>query len=379
MSDQRDQLPNDGSESVDEDMLFVVEDVDESSTRPTRAASAARPPSKGKRPDASASTRLPTGESRVIVGSRKPRNPLYDKLAKHAPWAVGVIILCLLAPRAVIWIENMHWRSLAQKIETVTHRPQPAPEPDEGADASTAPGSDGSDTALAAETPAATLMEQAAASPGTETSAASPSLDEYLSKLDDKERADLHAVASEPTEEEPTEQAKDEDRHPEREETIIELKNGHQFRGMVKKMTDDQITLSYAKGQYTFARADVNQIIPPGSREYQPIESFPEAFVRLKRGSACFRAHVLKDSSDRVVLGYAAGKLTFARAEIADIKYVVPDEAPFTATLPHFELPAPPPEEDKASDDDSSSSDGASASVPETDGSGSGENHENGR
>jgi len=362
MSDQRDQLPNDGSESVDEDMLFVVEDTDDSSTRPSRGSSAPRPAARPK--ERTTSTRLPTGESRVIVGSRKPYNPVYGKIAKHGLWVLGVAILAALTPHAVTWVQSRHWTSLVHKIETVAQAPTQTPESDPGFDASAGD----SQPLLADATPeppseATTLVQETAAA--TTPPAEQPSIDEYLAKLDPRDLEDMEKNKVPEGDSQGT--AQDDAKRPEREETIIELKNGSQFRGLVKKMTDDQITLTYAKGQYTFTRAEVSHIIPPGSREYQPYSAFPEAMVRLKRGGS-FRAHVLKDSSDRVVLGYAAGKLTFTRAEVADIKYVIPDEAPFSATLPHFEVPAPPPED---AEEDHPSEDDASAAVPEENGSAS--------
>jgi hypothetical protein len=366
MSDQRDQLPNDGSESVDEDMLFVVEDADDSSPRPSRASSASRATAKPK--ERTTSTRLPTGESRVIVGSKKPHNPLYGKIAKHGLWAMGIAILCVLTPPAVTWLQSRHWTSLVHKIETVAQAPQPAqtPESDPGIDESNGDSQPLlGDATPAPQSEAATLMQEttAATTPAVEQ----PSIDEYLAKLDPQELENIEKNKEPEGDAQGTTQ--DDAKRPEREDTIIELKNGSQFRGLLKKMTDDQITLSYAKGQYTFTRAEVSHIIPPGSREYQPYSAFPEAMVRLKRGGS-FRAHVLKDSSDRVVLGYAAGKLTFTRAEVADIKYVVPDEAPFSATLPHFEVPAPPPED---AEEDRPAEDDASAAVPDENGSGSAE------
>src|SRR5262245_2841537 len=133
MSDQRDQLPNDGSESVDEDMLFVVEDADDSSTRPSRGANAPRAAASARpKGPKTTSTRLPTGESRVIVGSRKPHNPIYGKIARHASWVLGVAILCALAPHAVTWLGSRHWSRLVHKVE-LAHT-IPAPESDQGSD-----------------------------------------------------------------------------------------------------------------------------------------------------------------------------------------------------------------------------------------------------
>src|SRR5262245_36030664 len=127
MSDQRDQLPNDGSESVDEDMLFVVEDVDDSSSsRSGRGSAAPRAPAR-PRGETTASTRAPTGESRVIVGSLKPRNPLYGKLAKHGAWVAGLAILCLLAPYALTWIGKLRLNRLVQTASHALKKPDPAP------------------------------------------------------------------------------------------------------------------------------------------------------------------------------------------------------------------------------------------------------------
>src|SRR5262245_60809108 len=185
MSDQRDQLPNDGSESVDEDMLFVVEDTDDSSPRASRGSTAPRAAARPK--ERTTSSRLPTGESRVIVGSRKPHNPLYGKLAKHGLWVLGVAILAGLTPHAVTWLQGRHWTSLVHKIETVgqTQPPAQTPESDPGLGES----SGDSQPLLADATPAppseaTTQMQETAA---TTPPAEQPSIDEYLAKLDPRD------------------------------------------------------------------------------------------------------------------------------------------------------------------------------------------------
>ncbi|MEW6742599.1 MAG: hypothetical protein AB1486_07555 [Planctomycetota bacterium] len=106
-----------------------------------------------------------------------------------------------------------------------------------------------------------------------------------------------------------------------KDETIVELKNGNYFKGKIKKLSDDAITLYYDKGEYTFSMLELKQIVPPGSREYLPLDRFPEASVCLANGSR-FRGRVIKDDEEKIVVGYPAGRLTFRRADVREIDYL---------------------------------------------------------
>lgn len=121
-----------------------------------------------------------------------------------------------------------------------------------------------------------------------------------------------------------------------RDETIVELKNGHYFKGKIKNLDEHAITLFYDRGEYTFGMDELEQIVPPGSPEYLPLRHFPDAWVVLANGSR-FRGRLIKDDTERIVVGYPSGRLTFRRADVAEVCYlargdlvVVPDEGAFS-------------------------------------------------
>lgn len=359
----REEQPSDREGGIDDDLLFVVEDlVDDAAQKPTRAPAhraGARAPRRAE-PKAERVLRGPQ-EVRVIIGSKRPRNPLYGKLARHAALLVAVAILVMLAPRGLGLLEHTRWArsrhgQQAAAPAAVVHKAPPPATAQHVADGdqASAPSAEaqGGDAAppsrnqtlaeaasseLAAASSAAITTAPAGEQTSEKTAKASSNpreqtIDEFVAQLNTEQRSSLEAPpAEEPASEATTTQSHD---------TIVELKNGSHFRGTVKKMTDEQVILAYAHGQYTFARADLSRIIPPGSREYLPLETFPEAVVRLKGGGR-FKAHVLKDSEASIVLGYSAGKLTFPRSEVEAIEYAKPDDAPFKAELPKFDFPEP--------------------------------------
>lgn len=374
-------LPGDRDESMDEDLLFVVEDMeDETAQKPARATPPARGAPRGSpRRSESAAARVErtSDPARVIVGSKKPLNPLYGKMMKYGALIAAGAVLIAVVPYLLGILGRMHWGH-APSGEGAAVRPSahvaaahPAPQPDttEPVASDAPPETSATPDALAAAASADGAPPDPAAPSGGESSAAAAaaapaqpsapgahaqSIDEFLAQLDDQERAHLETqskAAAGSDDAQSTAQSR---------ETIIELKNGSHFRGMVKKMTDDQVILSYAHGTYTFARADLSRIIPPGSREYLPLDTFPEALVKLKAGGR-FKAHVLKDSDDRIVLGFDAGKLTFKKSDVESIEYERPDDAPFKAELPKFEFPKADQEEPPGPPQSSSNQDAVPA------------------
>jgi len=122
-------------------------------------------------------------------------------------------------------------------------------------------------------------------------------------------------------------------------ESLVELKNGNYFKGRIHHLSQQALTMAFAYGRIRIPMGELLQIVPRGSPDYLPLGSFPEAAIRLANGNR-LTGRVLKETGDRVILGYPSARIVVSRSAIAEVQVLsAPDEDP-TAAPP--EPPAAP-------------------------------------
>jgi len=100
---------------------------------------------------------------------------------------------------------------------------------------------------------------------------------------------------------------------------IVELNNGYTYRGRIKRVKDDKITLGVTGGEFTFALADV-KVLDANAPEYLAEADMPAASVILKSGQR-LRGRFLKQNEQRVVLVVEKGEMVIDRAEIREVSF----------------------------------------------------------
>jgi hypothetical protein len=102
-------------------------------------------------------------------------------------------------------------------------------------------------------------------------------------------------------------------------DTIVQLKNGHLFRGRVLRVRDTRLTLRVGAGECVFDLADI-ALLDATQPEYRRESDMPEASVVLRNGQR-LRGRLMKQTIDNVVLVVANGQLVCPRADIREVSF----------------------------------------------------------
>jgi hypothetical protein len=113
-------------------------------------------------------------------------------------------------------------------------------------------------------------------------------------------------------------------------ESLVELKNGNYFKGRIHQLSQEALTMSFAYGRIRIQMEELLQIVPRGSPDYLPLGSFPEAAIRLANGNR-LTGRVLKETGDRVILGYPSARIVISRAAIAEVQMLSASEEDLSA------------------------------------------------
>lgn len=102
-------------------------------------------------------------------------------------------------------------------------------------------------------------------------------------------------------------------------DTIVELRNGHTFRGQISRVRGSRVSLRIGSGECVFDLADVT-LLDSTAPEYRRIDQMPEASVILRSGQH-LRGRLMKQTDSHVVLVVKNGQLIFPRADIRDVSF----------------------------------------------------------
>lgn len=102
-------------------------------------------------------------------------------------------------------------------------------------------------------------------------------------------------------------------------DTIIQLKNGHLFRGRVLRVRDTRLTLRVGAGECVFDLAEID-LLDSSSEEYRREADLPEASVVLANGQR-LRGRLMKQTADSVVLVVANGQVVCPRADVREVSF----------------------------------------------------------
>ena len=102
-------------------------------------------------------------------------------------------------------------------------------------------------------------------------------------------------------------------------ETIVQLENGHSFRGRIQRVRGSALTLKVGAGECVF---DIGQIslLESTAPEFRREEEMPEASVVLHNGQRV-RGRLMKQTRENVVLVVDNGQVVFPRAEVKDVSF----------------------------------------------------------
>ena len=102
-------------------------------------------------------------------------------------------------------------------------------------------------------------------------------------------------------------------------DTIVQLQNGHLFRGRVVRVRDTRLTLRVGSGECVFDLADI-ALLDATQPEYRREGDMPEASVVLMNGQR-LRGRLMKQTPDSVVLMVANGQLVCPRADVREVSF----------------------------------------------------------
>lgn len=102
-------------------------------------------------------------------------------------------------------------------------------------------------------------------------------------------------------------------------EMVIELQNGHLFRGRFKRLRGDMLTIAEGAKEYSFDLKEV-VLMNPDQPEFRSGEDLPKATVTLNNGQR-IRGRLLKETADAVVLAFPEGHLRLARKDVRTVSY----------------------------------------------------------
>ncbi len=104
-----------------------------------------------------------------------------------------------------------------------------------------------------------------------------------------------------------------------KDDTIVELRNGHTFRGQITRAKGARVALRIGSGECEFDLAEVT-LLDSTAPEYRRADQMPEASVVLVSGQR-LRGRLLKQSADRVVLVVDRGQLVVPRADVKEVSF----------------------------------------------------------
>lgn len=102
-------------------------------------------------------------------------------------------------------------------------------------------------------------------------------------------------------------------------ETIVQLENGHSFRGRIQRVRGTSLTLKFGAGECVFDLAEIS-LLESTAPEYRREEEMPEASVVLHNGQRV-RGRLMKQTRENVVLVVDNGQVVFPRAEVKDVSF----------------------------------------------------------
>jgi hypothetical protein len=104
-----------------------------------------------------------------------------------------------------------------------------------------------------------------------------------------------------------------------KDDTIVELRNGHTFRGQITRTKGTHVTLRVGLGECVFDLSEVT-LLDSTAPEYRRIDQMPEASVVLASGQH-LRGRLMKQTDDHVVLVVNNGQVIFPRTDIKDVSF----------------------------------------------------------
>ncbi|MBL8843887.1 MAG: hypothetical protein JNL90_20360 [Planctomycetes bacterium] len=102
-------------------------------------------------------------------------------------------------------------------------------------------------------------------------------------------------------------------------ETIVQLENGHSFRGRIQRVRGTSLTLKFGAGECVFDLDEIS-LLESTAPEYRREEEMPEASVVLHNGQRV-RGRLMKQTRENVVLVVDNGQVVFPRAEVKDVSF----------------------------------------------------------
>lgn len=102
-------------------------------------------------------------------------------------------------------------------------------------------------------------------------------------------------------------------------ETIVQLENGHSFRGRIQRVRGTSLTLKFGAGECVFDLGEIS-LLESTAPEYRREEEMPEASVVLHNGQRV-RGRLMKQTRENVVLVVDNGQVVFPRAEVKDVSF----------------------------------------------------------
>jgi hypothetical protein len=104
-----------------------------------------------------------------------------------------------------------------------------------------------------------------------------------------------------------------------KDDTILQLKNGHTFRGRITRVRGSRVTLRVGNGDCVFDLSEVS-LLDSSAPEYRRVDQMPEASVVLASGQH-LRGRLLKQTEEHVVLVVSNGQVIFPRHDIKDVSF----------------------------------------------------------
>ncbi len=102
-------------------------------------------------------------------------------------------------------------------------------------------------------------------------------------------------------------------------ETIVQLVNGHLFRGRITRVRDTRVTLRIGAGECVFDMSEIT-LLDSTQPEYRREKDMPEASVVLNNGQR-LRGRLMKQTSEDVVLVVANGQVVFPRSDVREVSF----------------------------------------------------------
>ncbi len=102
-------------------------------------------------------------------------------------------------------------------------------------------------------------------------------------------------------------------------DTVIQLANGHVFKGRIKRIRGNELTLTDGRAEFTFDLTEI-AILDPSSPEYRQWGELPSASVMLHNGQR-LRGHLVMETVEHVVLGFENGRISVPRNDVAHLSF----------------------------------------------------------